>query len=363
MNILILNWRDPWHPKSGGAELFTFRIAEQLVQKGWRIEWFSAAYPNAVPCETRDGIHFIRAGNQFTVHINAWLRYHRANNFDVVIDEINTIPFFAHFYQARSVALMFQLAREVWLFEAPPFIGRIGMAMEPFYLRLYRNRPIVTISESSALSFRQVGHRGPIHIVPIAVDEEADKAVPNKTVGGDVIVIGRVTPSKRIDHSIRAAKLLIESGWTGQLHIVGTGSPRCLDTLKCLAGTLGIEDRVIFHGRVADDQRKKLLQDASALWMTSTREGWGLVVTEAARHGTPAVVYDVPGLRDAVTDGVTGFVIEPHPYSLYRATARLFSGEYSRMAEAALNQSKALSWEAVSSALEQVLLDNVSSKT
>jgi hypothetical protein len=33
------------------------------------------------------------------------------------------------------------------------------------------------------------------------------------------------------------------------------------------------------------------------------------------------------------------------------------------MAEAALNQSKALSWEAVSSALEQVLLDNVSSKT
>lgn len=35
-------------------------------------------------------------------------------------------------------------------------------------------------------------------------------------------------------------------------------------------------------------------------------EGWGLVVTEAAARYTPAIGFDVPGLRDSIEDGVTG---------------------------------------------------------
>jgi glycosyltransferase involved in cell wall biosynthesis len=38
------------------------------------------------------------------------------------------------------------------------------------------------------------------------------------------------------------------------------------------------------------------------------KEGWGLIVTEAASQGTPAVVYDVDGLRDSVRNGETGLV-------------------------------------------------------
>jgi glycosyltransferase involved in cell wall biosynthesis len=39
------------------------------------------------------------------------------------------------------------------------------------------------------------------------------------------------------------------------------------------------------------------------------REGWGLVVSEANAMGTPAVAYDVPGLRDSVIDNVTGVLV------------------------------------------------------
>ena len=35
---------------------------------------------------------------------------------------------------------------------------------------------------------------------------------------------------------------------------------------------------------------------------TSHREGWGLVVSEAAAMGTPSVGYDVPGVRDSIAD-------------------------------------------------------------
>jgi glycosyltransferase involved in cell wall biosynthesis len=50
--------------------------------------------------------------------------------------------------------------------------------------------------------------------------------------------------------------------------------------------------------------------------MTSLREGWGLVVTEANACGTPAIVYDVPGLRDAVRHLETGLVVSATPQSM-----------------------------------------------
>src|SRR6202022_5190849 len=96
MRILLLNWRDPMHPRAGGAEVFTYEIAKRLVSGGDSVEWFSAAVPGAPTEEARDGIRFVRAGRQWTVHWHAFRRYHgklRAR-FDVVIDQVNTIPFF-----------------------------------------------------------------------------------------------------------------------------------------------------------------------------------------------------------------------------------------------------------------------------
>lgn len=358
--LLILNWRDPWHPKSGGAELFTLRVAQQLRVRGWKIEWFSAAYEGAAPEEMRDGIRYIRAGGQMTVHVRAFIRYRSRQKFDVVIDEINTIPFFAHFYmEAPAVVLMFQLAREVWLSEAPAPLSYAGFISEPAYFQAYRNNTIVTISESSAESFRRLGHRGPVHVVPIAVDEEPDATVPQKSAAGDIIVVGRVTPSKRVADTIHAAKLLAGTGWAGTLHIVGGGDAEYAAYLRRLASELGIADRVIFHGRVSDDERSALLRRASVLWMASLREGWGLVVTEAGRHATPAVVYDVPGLRDAVKDGVTGRVVSPNPAALADATQQLLAGDRDTFAKAALDDSLRYSWEATANAVERVLMDAI----
>jgi hypothetical protein len=42
---------------------------------------------------------------------------------------------------------------------------------------------------------------------------------------------------------------------------------------------------------------------------TSQGEGWGLCVLEAAALGVPTVAYDVDGLRDAVRDGETGWLV------------------------------------------------------
>ena len=49
---------------------------------------------------------------------------------------------------------------------------------------------------------------------------------------------------------------------------------------------------------------------AHVLAVTSVREGWGLVVSEAAALGTPTVAYRVPGLRESVT-AAGGVLVEP----------------------------------------------------
>jgi glycosyltransferase involved in cell wall biosynthesis len=65
------------------------------------------------------------------------------------------------------------------------------------------------------------------------------------------------------------------------------------------------------------------------------REGWGLVITEAAAVGTPAIAYDVPGLRDSVTAS-GGVLVEPNPRALAEALAEhlpmWMSGEMPKVA-------------------------------
>lgn len=359
MRLLLLNWRDPWHPKAGGAELMTLRLLEELQGRGWSVEWFSAAYDGAEADEVRDGIRYVRSGSQMTVHLHAYRRYRKYQPFDVVVDEINTIPFFTPLYvKAPHIALIYQLAREVWFYEASLPLAIAGYVSEPFYLQTYRRTPIATISASSARSFRRMGLRGPIGIVPVSCDEPAVDAVPHKTSPRDIVMVSRLAKSKRIHHGIEAAELLSSYGWRGRLHIVGRGDADYLKSLKHLAQR-SLKDRVIFHGRVSDEQRRDILTEASVIWMTSRREGWGLVITEAARRGTPAVVYDVSGLCDAVEDGVTGYVTHPNPTALARATEKLLGDRYLRFAQDALVKSREFSWNHSADQFETILRDTI----
>lgn len=353
--LLLLNWRDPWHPGAGGAEHVTLRIAERLASQGWYIEWFSAAYKGARSQETRGNITYVRGGSSATVHLLAFIRYAWRRDFTVVVDQVNTIPFLTPFYAARSVAFFHQLAREVWLYEGGMF-GRLGFLAEPLYLMPYRQHPVITISPSSAESLRQIGLKGEARVIPVAVDEAAEDAVPKKRQPRDIAVIGRLTPSKRVEESIHAAAILRQTGWRGTLHIVGSGRERYRHRLERLVEKRHLQDHVVFHGRVSDAKREALLRESSVLWMTSAREGWGLVVTEAARHGTPSVVYNVPGLQDSVTDGITGRVIEPRPQYLAAATNEVFES-YDRFASAALDASRKLSWERTASSFSKALLE------
>jgi glycosyltransferase involved in cell wall biosynthesis len=318
MRILILNWRCPKNPRAGGAEFLTHEVAKRLVADGNEVEWFSATFPGADREESLDGVRIVRSGRQWSVHLRAFARYFRRlrPHFDLVIDEVNTIPFLTPLWADVPVfMLIYQLAREVWWYESPFPISLLGFLLEPLYLRFYRKVPTFTESESTLRDLRRIGFSGSITVVPVGVDV-GSRLVRPKPEAPNFLYVGRLAPSKRVNDIIRAFDVFRKFTPDARLWLVGDGSPNHVRSLRKLVARLHLENSVDFLGRVSRGQKHQRMAEAYALLMASVREGWGLVVTEANSFGTPAIVYDVPGLRDSVRHGRTGLIVSPTPEAL-----------------------------------------------
>ena len=85
--------------------------------------------------------------------------------------------------------------------------------------------------------------------------------------------VGRVVAPKRVDHIVRALKLIHQTGRTdAHLWIIGAWDERCYSRLSRLIAALGLGEYVAIFGRVDDVAREKLLARAHVLVMTSVRE-------------------------------------------------------------------------------------------
>jgi glycosyltransferase involved in cell wall biosynthesis len=334
------------------------------VQGGNYVEWFSASYPGALEEEMLQGVRIIRAGRQWTVHWAAFRNYRGKvlGAFDIVVDEVNTIPFFTPLWaNVPTVMLIHQLARVVWWYEAPFPLNVAGFVCEPLYLRLYRHVPVLTVSASTKNDLSRLNFAGPITVVPEGLEPIFDQTVA-KSTEPQFIYVGRLAPSKRIEHIFRALAGFRHSTGQGTLRLVGSGSSTYQQTLVTLSRRLGIAENVLFLGRVSSSEKHRLMAEAHAILMTSVREGWGLVVTEANACGTPAIVYDVPGLRDAVRNEATGLVVRPDPDSLSDAMVRLTSdlGLYARLTDESKLWSRTFTFDAATQSVVNALTTRLS---
>jgi glycosyltransferase involved in cell wall biosynthesis len=358
LRILILNWRCPRNPKAGGAELVTHEVARRLVARGDQVEWFSSTFRGALAEEVIDGVRIVREGRQWTVHWKAFRRYHQTlrGRFDAVIDQVNTVPFFTPVW-ANIPRFMFlhQLAREVWWYESPLPLNLLGYLSEPWYLRLYRDTPVLTVSRSTELDLKRLGFSGPITVIPEGLDLINVPQV-NKEPVPTFLYVGRLSPSKRVSHVVKAFAIFRRRS-LGKLWIAGDGLPTYIRNLNALAKRLDVSRDIEFLGRVSDEAKYALMARAHAVVLASVREGWGLVVTEANACGTPAVAYDVPGLRDSVRHEETGILVRPCPEALADGMARICAGgnEYESLVTQARIWSSGFSYEATTDAFSRAI--------
>jgi glycosyltransferase involved in cell wall biosynthesis len=119
--------------------------------------------------------------------------------------------------------------------------------------------------------------------------------------------IGRLIEWKGVDLLLNATAMAVRRHDL-ELHIVGDGAMRT--QLESLTAELGLENRVVFHGFVSQDQCANLLEGFDALVLPSLYECGGAVVLEAMAMGLPVVATKWGGPADYL-DESTGILIEP----------------------------------------------------
>lgn len=359
MRILLLSWRGPEHPNAGGAETSTHEHAKGWVKAGNEVTLFTSSYIGAKKEEDIDGVKIIRRGRQVLgVHWEAfkWYLFDKHDDFDLVVDQFHGIPFFTPlFVRKKKLGFIHEATKEVWSLNPWPkpfnLIPTIfGTISEPLIFKFfYRKIPFMTVSESTAKDLFDWGIlKDNITIVHNGISVPKIGRLPTKEKKKTAIFLGAISRDKGIEDALRVFAYIDkkEKGW--QFWIVGRSESKYLNFLKKQAKDLGITNKVKFWGYVTENKKYELLARAHVLINPSIREGWGLVVTEAASVGTPTIAYDVPGLRDSIRDGITGFLCEErNPTLLAENILKLLSNKknYIKICDNAKDWSKEFSWK------------------
>jgi glycosyltransferase involved in cell wall biosynthesis len=107
-----------------------------------------------------------------------------------------------------------------------------------------------------------------------------------------ILLANRLIPEKQTE-AILPAMLLARETLPG-LGAVVVGSGPMETELKASIARLGLGETVHLRRNVSDEELEKLMKDALCVALLSRREGYGLVVAEATRYGTPSLVLDHP---------------------------------------------------------------------
>jgi glycosyltransferase involved in cell wall biosynthesis len=308
---LILNERDPRHPRAGGAEVHVAEIFGRLAQRGHEVVLASCGFAGAPARETLQGLQVWRLGRLPLYYPRAaWAcaRSTRAGRFDVVIECLNKLPFLAPLYARVPVlGLCHHLFGETAFRQVAWPLAATVVAIEKQVPRVFAGSRFAAISESTRDDLLRRGVAPDrIEVHHPGIRWPACEPLPLAARGRRIVCVGRVERYKRVDVLLRALQRLLPRFPDAELVVVGSGSDRV--RLERLAGELGVASRVRFSGFVDGALRDRLVASARVSACASEKEGWGLTVIESSALGTPVVASDAPGLRDSVRDGETGFL-------------------------------------------------------
>ena len=357
MRILILNWRCPSNPLSGGAEKVTLEHAKAWVKKGLEVTWFAGGYKGSKKVETFEGVKVVRFGSPISIYFLApfiyWLKF--KGNFDLVIDEIHGIPFLSPLWawKSKKLAYIHEIAQEIWDEMLPFPINIFGKLYEKIYFIFYKNIPFLTGSNSTKEDLVHYGISDKnITVIPQGLFlKPIDKPV-KKEKNLTLLFVGRIVKMKGIEDALKIFAEINKKIPQSKFWIVGGGEKRYVDQIKRLTTDLNIAKSCIFYGFIDEDKKIEFYQKSHFLLHTSVREGFGLTVIEANSQGTPVLAYNSPGLKDIVRNGVNGFLFRPEKQNLYIEKIISLvrnSNQYKELQTLSIKFSKQFNWKNITS--------------
>ena len=186
--------------------------------------------------------------------------------------------------------------RSYWRRYAGAVVGTIGWVVQRACARIPHRA--YCFSRLTARRLVAEGYRGEPAVLPGIYAGTSAHATLEGIDRGLVVYAGRHIREKRLDALLRGLHWARGRRPDLRLDLYGDGPDRL--RIESLAGELELREAVRFLGRRPEQEVADAFAHAACLATASEREGYGLVVVEAAAHGTPSVV--VAGPENAATE-------------------------------------------------------------
>lgn len=356
MVILVINWQDWQNKYAGGAEVYFYEIFSRLLKRGHSVILLCSRGEGQRRYEVIDGFEIFRIGRRFNFNFYvpfALRAILRKKPVDVIIDDLNKIPFYSPlFTRKKNLAMVMHLFRRTIFKETNIFFAGYVFITERIIPLLYHNSNFIAISESSAEDLKKMGVRKKIYIVYSGIPEIKDNSIIQRKKNL-IAYVGRIKRYKSIDHLLKAIATIREE-MPVELVVAGDGDAR--DELVEFSRKLNI--KVDFCGMVSEQKKYEIYKSARVVVQPSIKEGWGLTVIEAQSCGTPVVCANSPGLRETLIDGKTGFLYEYGNIAQLAERIKILISDDSlwhKFSDGAKEWAKNFSWEHSAGLMEKIL--------
>jgi glycosyltransferase involved in cell wall biosynthesis len=186
------------------------------------------------------------------------------------------------------------------VYELPPAMTPITRAV------LRRADAVVSVSEDLADHMRHVMKVPSVTTIPNGIEVRDFQPGVHGRSGLTLFSISRLVPRKNIHVLIAAVERLVGEGADLTLLVAGTGPER--ERIEQLAGASG--GCVRFLGFIDEAEKRRILTDSDLFVQLSVREGLSIATLEALASGVPCVVSNIPGVREPIAAGQTGWYVD-----------------------------------------------------
>ena len=331
-------------PQVGGIEAYSYGLAKELARRGHEVTVFST--PTKEKELTNLNFRIIRELRlQYDLDLNLLLNYQfevlhctnacyswLANEIRNVVVSVHGKDFLSPYFKIIDLKQSFHLKRG----DRINFLINKLISKQLIRKSLPKVYHIFTNShytEQVVLKFSPAC-QGKTSVARVGIAEEFfDLELTSRKSREPVrfITVSRLSePRKNIDLVLRALAQ-IKDKFNFEYTVIGEGE--LMASLKKLAQSLKLEQKVYFRGRLSDSSLRELLCSSDLFILPSSVlqgnfEGFGIVYLEANACGVPVLALRAAGAQEAIKEGVSGFFIEePTAEQLSGALKRFLSGE------------------------------------
>jgi len=299
-----------------------------------------------------------------------------SNEFDVVL--FPTIYSFVPTYgRARKLVMMHDVIADMFpKLTVPKWTSRLFWNLKVLIGRMQADALITVSNYSRDCIVKHFGTDAKrVSVVSEAADpifRRLDDSTPTAKLrelglDGDrrmVVYLGGFSPHKNLEELVAAFGRTAKREDAGDPMLVMVGDTHTdafhtiFERVSALVETLGIKDRVVFTGYLADEDVVALLNRATVLVLPSLLEGFGLPAMEAAACGCPVIATKESPLPELLGEG--GIYIEPNQAAIASALSQVLADDAlrARMREHGMAAAQRLTWDDAARQLIAVIHGN-----